>query len=64
MVEAAVVVAEVSPCPFIPAGVEGAVTMEAVEGAVMMEADEAAAAAEVLEVEVGGAVVVSVVPVI
>ena len=54
MVEAAVVVAEVNPSPFIPAGVEGAV---------MMEADEAAAAAEVLEVEVGGAVVVSVVPV-
>lgn len=52
MVEAAVVVAEVSPCPFIPAGVEGAL---------MMEADEATTAAEVLEVEVGGAVVVSVV---
>ena len=54
MVEAAVVAAEVSPYPFIPAKVEGVV---------MMGADEEAAAAalEVLEVEVGGAVVVSVV---
>ena len=53
MVEAAVVAAEVSPYLFIPA--EG-------EGVVMMGADQEAAAAalEVLEVEVGGAVVVSV----
>ena len=54
MVEAAVVAAEVSHYPFIPAEVEGVV---------MRGADEKAAAAalEVLEVEVAGAVVVSVV---
>lgn len=54
MVEAAVVAAEVSHYPFIPAEVEDVV---------MMGADEKAAAAalEVLEVEVGGAVMASVV---
>ena len=54
IVEAAVVAAEISPYPFIPAEVEGVV---------MMGADEEAVAAvlEVLEVEVGGAVAVSVV---
>lgn len=54
MVEVTVVAAEVNHYPFIPAEVEGVV---------MMGADEKAAAAalEVLEVEVGGAVVVPVV---
>lgn len=54
--EAAVVAEEVSLCLFIPAGVEGAV---------MIEANEATAASEVaevvVEVEVGGGVVVVVV---
>ena len=49
---AAVAAAEVSLCPFIPAGVEGVV---------IIEADEATAASELLEVEVGGGVVVLVV---
>ena len=54
MVEVTVVAAEVSHYPFIPVEVEGVV---------MIGADEKAAAAalEVLKVEVGGAVVVSVV---
>ena len=54
MVEAVAVAAEISPCPFIHAGVEGAVTIEADEAATM----------EVVEVEVvGGAVVVAAAPV-